>query len=111
VPSAATRYKRVWLLIGPQFPGQLREETAIRRLRKAFGSPRLRTNVGKFDVSSLCAARQASTSLPRTVVFSPTRLAPVFRRLHRLPGRCGGAPFGDLKNRAFVMREFNERNT
>ena len=48
--SAAARYKRVWLLIGPQFPGQLREETAILRLREVFGSPRLQTRVREFDV-------------------------------------------------------------
>jgi mannosyltransferase len=50
VLSAATRYKRVWLLIGPQFPGQLREETAIGTLRESFGPPTLRTKVRKFDV-------------------------------------------------------------
>lgn len=50
VLSTATRYRRVWLLIGPQFPGQLREATATQRLHEAFGRPRLRTKVRKFDV-------------------------------------------------------------
>jgi mannosyltransferase len=50
VLSVAAHYKRVWLLMGPQFPGQLREATATSRLRAAFGPPRLKTKVDKFDV-------------------------------------------------------------
>jgi 4-amino-4-deoxy-L-arabinose transferase-like glycosyltransferase len=50
VLSAATRYKRVWVLLGPQFPGQLREETATRRLSRVFGPPRLRIKVRTFDL-------------------------------------------------------------
>jgi mannosyltransferase len=48
--SAATRMPRVWLLLGPQFPGQLSEGMATRKLRAAFGPPHLRSRVGKFDV-------------------------------------------------------------
>jgi mannosyltransferase len=47
---AAARKKRVWLLMGPQFPGQLPESTATSRLRAAFGPPQLMTRVGEFDV-------------------------------------------------------------
>jgi hypothetical protein len=48
--SAAARKRRVWLLMGPQFPGQLSESTATSRLRAAFGPPQLMTRVGRFDV-------------------------------------------------------------
>jgi mannosyltransferase len=48
--SAATRMPRVWLLLGPQFPGQLSERMATRKLRAAFGPPHLTSRVGKFDV-------------------------------------------------------------
>lgn len=48
--SAAARKRRVWLLLGPQLPGQLPESTATSRLRAAFGPPRLTTRVGSFNV-------------------------------------------------------------
>lgn len=50
--------RRIWLLLGPQFPGQLEEKTAIERLEANRGKPQLTTRVGRFDVI-LFARRRA----------------------------------------------------
>jgi mannosyltransferase len=71
VLAAATRYKRVWLLIGPQFPGQLREETAIGTLRKAFGHPGCGPRSGSSTSSSLRDTLRARTSLPQDACVGP----------------------------------------
>jgi hypothetical protein len=50
VLRAASRYPRVWLVLGPQFPGQLRESTAVGTLRRAFGRPRVTAVVGRYHI-------------------------------------------------------------